>query len=285
MPTIDSSPPDATWCGNQTFATTTTIDSGKTVAICAGSVLTFGPSASLVVQGTLLVQGTASMPIRFIGEQENAGAWGGVTVYAGGAVVLTHAEIHDATIAFSTAVSAQYSLDHVVLGNSRLLLHLMSSGTVAHATMHALGEPQSSVGDAIVIDDASPHIVDSTADNGSGGADLIQVNGAASAPLFERMEVSGSHCAFHFNESTNATIKSSYIHDTSYGLMVVYGTESLLTGNNFERNGVALGLCIGGGNATFRGNYVDGTFTDSSCSALRNEEPAVSPIPGVGPGP
>jgi hypothetical protein len=285
VPTIDSSPPDVTWCGNQTFTTTITIDSGKTVAICAGSVLTFGSSVSLVVLGTLLAQGTASMPVRLVGQQPNAGAWGGMTTYAGGAAVLTNTEIHDATMAFSTAVSAKYSLNHVVLGNSRQLLHLMSSGTIAHATMHALGEVQSSIGDAIVIDDASPHITDSTVDNGSSGADLVQVNGASSAPIFERMDVSHSHCAFHFNTSTNATIKSSYIHDCNYGLMVVYGVDSLLTGNNFERNSFALGLCLGSGSATFRGNYVDGTFADSGCTNLQNESPAISPIPGVGPGP
>jgi nitrous oxidase accessory protein NosD len=160
----------------------------------------------------------------------------------------------------------------------------MSSGTISHATMHAVGEVQSAIGDAIVIDHASPHIVDSTVDNGSHGADLVQVNGTDSAPIFERMEVSNSHCCFHFNTSTNATIKTSYVHDCTYGLMIIFGIDSLLTGNNFERNAFALGLCLGG-TATFRGNYVDGPFAESECSDLRNDSPALSPIPGVGPGP
>jgi hypothetical protein len=284
VPAIDSPPPDVTWCGNQTFTTTTTIESGKTVAICAGAVLTFGPSVSLVVLGTLLAQGTANMPVRLIGQQGDAGAWGGVTAYAGGAVVLSNTEIHDATMAFSTAVSATYWLDHVVLGNSRQLLHLMSSGTIEHATMHALGEVQSTIGDAIVIDDSSPRIADSTVDNGSTGADLVQVNGTGSAPTFERMDVSHSHCGFHFNTSTNATIKDSAVHDCTYGLMVVYGMKSLLTGNNFERNTYALGLCLGG-TATFRGNYVDATFADGTCSAMLNDAPATWPLPLAGPGP
>src|SRR5262252_4142091 len=54
---------DETLCGaSVSIATTKTIDVGKTVAVCAGTVITISSGASFTIRGTLIVQGTADKP-------------------------------------------------------------------------------------------------------------------------------------------------------------------------------------------------------------------------------
>jgi hypothetical protein len=115
---------------------------------------------------------------------------------------------------------------------------------------------------------------------------MIVVDGASSAPVFDRLEVADSHCAFHFNSANGATISNSFVHHNAYGLMVVGSLSGHVVHNNFQGNQVNIGSCAGG-STEVKDNYFDGPAFDRSCARLAVTGTAPStPYPtGVGPAP
>src|SRR5262249_22345643 len=165
--------------------------------------------ASIIVSGTLLVQGTMAAPVKMAGATHTAGFWSGIGLAAGGKVSVTYAEVHDATTAVDARAGSTYDIDHILIDNSSQGFALAGGGTISHGTIHGLLTSQA--GPLISVNGASPHITDTLVDKGYFQAvDSVVVNGANSAPVFDHMEVADTHCAFHFNASTGATISHSY---------------------------------------------------------------------------
>ena len=193
---------------------------GETLTICAGSMITAADGVSLTVAGTLQIQGTAASPVKLVGATDAAGAWTGLVLDAGGA---GHRDLpRDSRRRHRDrgAPGLDVRFDHLVIDTSSTMLVLSSNGTIAHGTLRGLGDSQSGIAGA--DQQRSPQITNTSVTQGLfGGVDMIVVGGGHSAPLFDHVEVADSHCAFHFDESTGATITNSFIHHNAYGFMVI----------------------------------------------------------------
>jgi hypothetical protein len=273
-----------TLSGNVTLSATRTVAAGQTLTISAGSTITIADGASLTVDGTLQIQGTAASPVKLVGATDAASAWTGLVLDAGAQVTATYVEIHDADIAIAARPGSTYSFDHLVIDTSSQMLVLSSNGTIAHGTLRGLGGSQS--GSPVLINNASPQITNTSVTQGLfGGVDMIVVGGSSSAPLFDHVEVADSHCAFHINQSTGATITNSFIHHNAYGFMVVDSQSGHFNHNNWEDNGVNLGTCESGISDEVADNYFAGVpFGDGTCTSLTATGSVTAPFTtGIGP--
>jgi hypothetical protein len=274
-----------TLCGDVTLSTTRTVAAGQTLTVCAGSVVTAADGVSLTVAGTLQIQGTAASPVKLVGATDAAGAWTGLVLDAGGQITATYVEIHGADTAIAARPGSMYSFDHVVIDTSSQMLVLSSNGTIAHGTLRGLGGSQ--YGTPVLINNASPQVTNTSVTQGLfGGVDMIVVGGASSAPLFDHVEVADSHCAFHFNESTGATITNSFVHHNAYGFMIIGSEAGHFNHNNWEDNEINIGTCEGGIADEVADNYFAGeAFGDGSCSSLAvtGTTPAAPYTTGIGP--
>jgi hypothetical protein len=283
-PSMDMTTGGDALCGDVTLSTTRTVAAGETLTVCAGSVVTAADGASLTVAGTLHIQGTAASPVKLVGATDAAGAWTGLVLDAGGQVTATYVEIHGADTAIAARPGSMYSFDHVVIDTSSQMLVLSSNGTIAHGALRGLGGSQ--YGTPVLINNASPQVTNTSVTQGLfGGVDMIVVGGASSAPLFDHVEVADSHCAFHFNESTGATITNSFVHHNAYGFMVLDSQSGHFNHNNWEDNEINIGTCEGGNADEVADNYFAGEAFDGSCSSLAvtGTTPAAPYATGVGP--
>lgn len=257
-----------TLCGNVTLAETRTVAAGQTLTICPGSTITAADTVSLIVDGTLQVQGTAASPVKLSGATDAAGAWTGLVLDAGAQVTATYLEIHDADTAIAARPGSQYSFDHLLIDTSSAMLVLSSNGTIAHGTLRGLGDGQSE--SPVLINNASPQITNTSVTQGLyNGVDMIVIGGSASAPLFDHVEVADSHCAFHISESTGLTISNSFVHHNAYGMMTFESQSGHLNHNNWEDNSIHIGTCVSGISDEVAANYFDSApFGDGSCDSL-----------------
>jgi hypothetical protein len=270
---------DQTLCGAISVNATMTIAAGKTVAICAGSTLTLASSVSIDVQGTLLVQGTATSPVKFVGIGQTPGSWGGFILNAGGNLMATFTEVHGAGYAIDARAGSTFQIDHILMDNSQQLLQLATTGTLSHGILHGAG--------AVFVSGGSPKLVDTVVSQGEyNGVDMIIVSGASAAPVFDHLEVADSHCAFHFNQGAGATISNSFIHHNAYGLMVGGSLNNQIVHNNFEDEAINIGSCAGTASAQVTGNYFVGSPFDGSCQSLTASGTVTAPhTVDVGPRP
>jgi Right handed beta helix region len=282
---VPSPTPDQTLCGAVPLAAPLTIAPGKTAAICAGSTVTAAAGAGILVQGTLLIQGTREKPVKLVGAVQTPGSWGGIVLSGAGSLRATFVEVHHAAFGLDARPGSTFEIDHILMDSSTQLLLLETNGTLSHGVLHGLSSDQSFSPVAVV--DASPKLVDTVIDQGLfNGADMVIVTGAASAPVFDHVEVADSHCAFHFNEGIGVTISNSWIHHNAYGLMVGASTNGKILHNNFEDNAVHLGSCLAGVSAQVTDNYFAGPPLDGSCQNFTVTNSAASPhLTNVGPRP
>jgi len=272
-------------CGNVTLSATRTVAAGQTLTICACSTVTAADGVSLIVEGTLQIQGTAASPVILGGATAAAGAWTGLVLDAGGQVTATYVAIHGADTAIAARPGSTYSFDHLVIDTSTTELVLASNGTIAHGTLRGLGDSQ--YNSPVLINNASPQITNTSVTQALfGGVDMIVVGGSASAPVFDHVEVADSHCAFHINQSTGAVITNSFIHHNAYGFMVIDSQSGHFNHNNWEDNEVNIGTCESGISDEVADNYFAGDpFGDGTCTSLAvtGATPAVPYATGVGP--
>ena len=273
--------------GNVTISTTRTVAAGQMMTISAGSTITFADGASLTVDGILQIQGTAASPVKLVGATTGPGAWTGLVLDNGAHVTATYLEIHGANTAIAARPGSMYIFDHLVIDTSSTMLVLSSDGTIGHGTLTGLGDSQS--GSPVLISNASPQITNTSVTQGLfGGVDMIVVGGSASAPLFDHVEVADSHCAFHMNQSTGATITNSFIHHNAYGFMVIESQSGHFNHNNWQDNDVNIGSCVSGISDEVADNYFAGeAFGDGSCSSLAvtGTTPGAPYPTGIGPQP
>lgn len=276
---------DLTLSGVVSVSADVTVAPGVTLTLQPGALLLIADGVGITVKGSLTGTGQSGKPILLRSRTAaGPGAWKGLSLLNGGAINLTYVEIHEADTALVTAAGTSFALDRLVIDSSNAALLLQSSGTVSHAVIHGLGTAQST--GPVTIQDASPRFTDVLIDNANGGVDMVQLNGATSGPVFDHVEITQCHCAFHFNAGSKATISNSNIHDNAYGLMVVYSKSTQVSASNFAGNLVNIGSCAGTGSVTATGVYFDkaGAF-DGTCATQTNTAPAGAPLSGVGPRP
>jgi parallel beta-helix repeat protein len=220
-------------------------------------------------------------PVKVAGVAAGSSAWAGLVLENGGSIVATWTEIRGANLAVSAKVGSKYSFDHLVVENSQAMFVLASTGTVSHATWTGLGPSQNVK--PVLIHSASPKFTDSAFDNGEKGSpDIVNVDGATSAASFDHLEVTGTHCAFHFDFGSGCSITNSYIHDNSYALMIQSSTNTKIEHNSFEGNSVNLGDCSGG-SVVATGNYFQGPVFNKSCGSQTSTDNKPAPLTDVGP--
>jgi parallel beta-helix repeat protein len=114
--------------------------------------------------------------------------------------------------------------------------------------------------------------------------DFITVNGATSAAVFDHLDITSCHCAFHFNQGNGITISNSNIHANAYGLMVEGSANNKITHNNFTANNPNIGDCGNGSSATVSDNYFQGPAFAANCPKLMSMTPAAAAYPTTGAG-
>lgn len=282
-PSVDK---DETLTGDIDMPATTTIAPGVTLTLGAGATIHAGAGALLLVKGTLVANGTAGSEVAFQSKAHaGAGDWTGIEVASGGDAKLTHAAIHDASLAFQADAGSMFTIDYILIDTSSTIAELDADGTIGHGVLHGNGAKQQ--GDPIYVTSASPKFTDTLVDNSNAGTDQINVSGKTSSPTFDHMEITNCHCAFHFNEGGHMSISNSYVHDTQYGLMVEHSLENEVDSNNFMANAVAnIGECMVDGSVTAKGNYFQSNKPfDGSCSVQVHQNDAAMPLQNVGPRP
>lgn len=256
------------------------VPAGITLTVSAGTVISVQGNFALSVKGDLEVQGSAASGVQFVGPAGKQ--WGGIAVSGTGQANLSYAQISGAMQGFATAAGTKYSLDHVLIKDTQAALVLASTGTVKKTVLMGLGASQYMP--SISIQDSSPTFTDVQVTNGAGnpGLDSIIVNGNAS-PQFDHLEVTGFHCAFHFNSGVNIAITNSYVHDNYYGVMVYSATPFTFSNSNLINNQTAnIGDCSTT-SVTSQGNFFGGAAAfDKSCETQKNLSPAGKMIDGAG---
>jgi hypothetical protein len=275
---------DVTLTGDVEMPVTSTINAGVTVTLSAGARLLASKDAALIVKGSLVAEGMDGKPVIFQ-SKEHAGpsGWVGIEVQDGGKATLTRVDFHDAKVAFQADVNSTFAIDYILVDTSAKIATLNSGGTLGHGTLHALGAAQ--MGSPITIDAASPKVSDTLVDQANATTDHIKVSGVSAGPVFDHMDVSQCHCAFHFSAGKDATISNSVAHDSQFGLMVIASVGTKVTNTNFVNNTNNIGTCVSGGDVTATGNYFDDAAFDTSCATQTNTTPSTTPIADVGPRP
>lgn len=254
-------------CGNVTLASSKTIAAGKTFTICAGSTMTLsGSDTAFTIQGTVSIEGTAAKPVKLVSAKGGTMDWAGLIVESGGKLSSTYLEVRNAAVGLTAKAGSSFTLDHLVVESSDALMTLSSNGSIAHAALHALGAAQSAT--PLAIANASPHFTNVVVDKAQyDGIDMIVVDGDNAGPVFDHVEVADAHCAFHFNAGRGITITNSYVHHSSYGMMVNGALAGHVVHNNFEDDMVNIGSCSGG-SLEARDNYFAGVAFDDTCAQL-----------------
>ena len=256
------------------------VPAGVTLTVAAGTVVTVAGNYSLSAKGSLAVQGTAASQVQFAGAQGKQ--WGGIAVSGTGHANLSYTQISNAQQGFATSAGTMYALDHVLIKDSQTGLVLASTGSVSKTVLQGMGSNQYMP--LITIQDSSPTFSDVQVTNGTGngGLDSIIVSGSSS-PQFDHMEVTGFHCAFHFNSGSNIAITNSYVHDNYYAVMVFGVTPFTFSGSNLINNQTAnIGDCSST-TVTASGNFYNGAPAfDGSCSGQKNTNPAAAMIATAG---
>ena len=273
-------PNTTTLSGDVYWDTDYKVPFGKTLVLEAGTTVHVGLGAEVVIEGTLVTSGTAASPVTLQSQPHvGAGDYIGLRIAAGGDAKLTYLTIHDATLGLATDAGSTYTATQLTIDTSSTIAVLQSTGTITGGAFHGLGAAQAN--DLVLILGASPTISNVLADSGNAGVDFFHFEGVNEAPVFDHLEVTGVHCAFHFGEGQGATIQYSSVHDVYYGLMVLGSLDTQVIGTNLVANGVNLGDCTTG-TITATGCYVDTTTYDGTCVGQLEVSPASQPVPGAG---
>jgi len=262
-----------------------TILAGKVTTVCAGATITVSAGVNITVQGTLRVDGAAAMATKFQGAAHGPQGWTGLILASGGKLQMTYGEIHDAVTPIDAKAGSDFQVDHLLIDNSKNLLMLASGGTINYAVRHGMGAAQGK--DPIVVTSASPHLLNTLIDKGNTNMDFVTVNGTASAAVFDYVDITSCHCAFHFNDGNGITISNSNIHGNSYGLMVESSSNNHIVHNNFTTNTPNIGDCGADGSAEVKNNYFQGPAFggNPTCNGkLTSATPATAAYPLTGAG-
>jgi hypothetical protein len=267
-------------CGKLALDKSYTIASGSTLTLCAGTKIVAAADAQLIVAGKLVTLGSSDKPVVISGANDAINSWGGVVLMGGGSATLDYTELHGAKLPVDAKAGSDYAFTHLTVDKSTQAMDLAADGTISNSVFHGTG--MATLRSPFNVNAASPVFTDTLLDKGGPFADMVDVSGVASSPVFDHVEISGVHCAIHMNQATDAVIKNSSFHDVAYGLMILGSTGSTVEHNNYKTNTTNIGLCSGG-NAKINDNFFDSAAFDSTCSAQVNGSPATAALTDVGP--
>ncbi len=243
---------DVTWSGDLALAADVRIRAGATVTVAAGAHIVAG-DAGIVVEGTLLVQGSDGQWVSF---DAGTGSWSGIAVQSGGKATLSYVNITQAATGFECGTGAAgCALDHVHLFGNVRSAAFAAAGTIAHSTL----EKTSSLG-IFVQGGADLGISDSHL-NTAGGDIVVQGGGKLFIEYSEIGKVVDSyeHCGIHIDRADSLVIEHSEIHSNVYGGMIGGTTNARINDSNWSQNGVDIDDLGGNVGLDLRNNYWAGT--------------------------
>lgn len=278
--------------------TSRTVAKGETLRVGPGTTFQAVAGVQLIVEGTMIVEGTVEAPVRFLGAGMPR-SWEGLVVTEGGALEMTHVEIGGATYGIHAMPGSNFTIDYAEFGTSFKCAVIQSDGSIDHSKFHASGDGTFSISSAAPITDvngtltivgASPMVSNSSFDGSSGLVDMIRVRDG-SAPILDHLYIKSAHCGVHTEGGTNIspTITNTIFEGLAYGVMA-YTTKPRIEGSVFMANGNDVGFCFG---ATadnvpmLTGNfYTSGTgLFDPSCTGIgtKDASPAAAANAMAGP--
>jgi hypothetical protein len=273
------------------------IPKGKTLRVGPGVKFSAKSKIKVDVQGTLVVEGSASAATSFMGDGQPE-SWQGIVVASGGSLTLTHVQIGNAQYGLHALPGSSFAVDHALFDTSFKGAVLQANGTIAHAVFKAeLLFP--AVTDEVAIDDpngyltiidASPTITNSRFDGSGGLNDMVRIGGMAS-PTFDHCFVNNSHCGFHTNggSNTSARITNTIFENLSYGVMA-YSTKPIIESSVFRRNSNDVGMCSGATPANtpvLTSNFYEGGAVklDASCDKIGTKDSSAASSANASAGP
>jgi hypothetical protein len=278
--------------------TSRTVAKGETLRVGPGTTFTSAKGVQLIVDGTLIVEGTPEARVRFMGAGTPR-SWEGIVVTEGGVLDMRYFEIGGATYGIHAMPGSDFTLDHGEFGTSFKCAVIQSDGFIDHSKFHASGDPAFSISSAAPVTDvngtltivgASPMVTNSTFDGSAALVDMIRVRDG-SAPVLDHLYIKEAHCGVHMEGGTNVTptVTNTVFEGLAYGVMA-YTTKPRIESSVFMGNGNDIGFCFGAtaDNAPMlTGNfYAAGTaLIDPSCTGIgtKDASPAAAPNPAAGP--
>lgn len=275
-----------------------TIAKGETLRVGPGTTFQAVTGVQLIVEGTMIVEGTVGAPVRFLGAGVPR-SWEGIVVTEGGTLEMTHVEIGGATYGIHAMPGSNFTIDHAEIGTSFKAAVVQSDGFFNHTKFHASGDPAFSISSAAPITDvngtltivgASPMVTNSSFDGSAALVDMIRVRDGSS-PILDHLYITQAHCGVHMEGGINnsPTITNTIFESLAYGVMA-YTTKPRIEGSVFKSNGNDIGFCFGAtaDNAPMlTGNfYAAGTpIVDPSCTGIgtKDTNPATAADATAGP--
>lgn len=237
-PTGDAPPAAAgTTIGTETWQTKTlaangTIDTGATVTIAPGATITVGDDVTLTVKGTLKVD-AATSHAKMTGTK-----WKGLVIAEGGKLEVDGLEMTGAEAAIWTQTGSLASTfkNGVINGGTAFKMESGSNLTVDHSKVTASGgsaiagtftatfmeyDKTDAAGLTLNDPEGTMTLTDCTL-TGAGSNDYV-ITDAGKLLSVSHTSITGSHCAFHFNDIASFQIDSVDIRNNGVGGML-YGS-------------------------------------------------------------
>ena len=285
---------------NQTvmLTETLTIAAGDTLHVGPGTIFTASMGVQMVINGTLIVDGTAEAPVAFDG-MSTPRSWEGIVI--GQRRRAQDDARQDRRRDLRDPGADRLGVRGLVFGDRDQLQgrgvvrrrHVRPHEVPRIGRRHLLSGQRSLAGRRERFDDdhrASPTVTHSSFDHSSSLVDMIRVGGSGS-PVLDHVSITSAHCGLHTNGAANTmpTIKNSVLQGMSYGIMA-YTSKPTFENCNFIDNAQDIGFCFDAtadNSPTLTGNYYSSGSAsyDASCFEIGKPDsaPAAAPIDGVGP--
>jgi hypothetical protein len=215
----------ATWSGAIRLTATTTIKAGATITVSPSATIYAGSASSLIVEGTLLVNGAMGTTVTFTPDT-GATKWPGIDVASGGSATIMYADISHADMALTcetgdVACDIQYSNVH-------------DNASAAMAAGLLTAEHTQFIGDNVLyIQGGDVTLTDSVVAGGthdllvqSGGSLTVSYSQVGSATTYQ-------HCGFHISASTKLQVDHSILNTNVYGFMLGGSPTAKINHNNY----------------------------------------------------
>lgn len=274
------------------------VEAGETLRIGPGTTLQAAAGVSIIVHGTLIIEGSEQAPVSVDGTGVPR-SWEGIVIEDGGTLIARNVQIGGATYGIRAMPGSDFTVEDADIGTSFKAAVVESDGTFSRVAFHASGDPAFSISSVAPITDpngtltiigGSPVITNSTFDHGAALVDMIRVRGESKA-RFEHLHITDAHCGIHSEDGINTApiIRDCIFENLAYGIMA-YSTAPDVQGSVFLNNSADVGFCLGAtaDNApSLLGNYYSGgtPTLDAPCAQIGTADASAAPTPNPNAGP
>jgi parallel beta helix pectate lyase-like protein len=287
-----------TWRASVHLAGDATIKPGVTVDIAAGTRLSAAREATLIVEGTLNVNGTASQNVVFV--PDGAGGWGGIRVAPGGRGTVRYADATARTQSAGIFFACQAGASACLLESAHvhewgMVVQFEAAGAIRKSRLEGMANGGIFVGTGadLTISDSVIRTSDTDLIVLAGGRLHIEYSqlgdtGCVAGPTPCEPPRSYEHCGLHTTSSAALRIDHTVFKEAVYGMMLGYTTGAQINHNNFLGNGVDIENIGGLSDIDITQNYFDGrraNIADGAQPFRQDATPLPSPFADAGPRP